>query len=45
MFDELKVRDILNNYESYLTGISKDGGKVEIFQFTDNATKIKTTKL
>jgi len=40
----IKQLDILKNYKSYLTGISKNGNKVEIFELTKNAKLLTETK-
>ena len=42
LIKDTKLRyDILENHETFLTGVSKKGIKVEIFQLTKNAKKIK----
>lgn len=45
MFDEIQALDIKINSNKMLTGVSKDGNVIEIFELTNNAKTINTTKL
>ena len=40
-----KALDIFNNYEPFLTGVSKNGKKVETYILTNNAKQLKHIKL
>jgi len=41
-----QIEDInIYGYQTYLTGVSKTGKKIEIFELSNNATKIKYTNL
>jgi len=43
--DPIKIKDIIKNHETFLTGVSKKGIKVEIFQLTNEAKTIKKIEL
>ena len=43
--DRYKRIDIIENHQTFLTGVSKTGKKIEIFELSNNATKIKYTNL
>lgn len=45
MFDDLKVLDIKRSSYKYLTGVSQNAKELEIFELTNSAKNIKSTKL
>ena len=43
-FERKLARDILKNHETFLTGVSKGGKKIEIFKMTKNTKQLTNIK-